>query len=261
MAEAKRTCRYCGREVGVTEWQCPACGKALVAQLHINKEKPAKPTQNTSGPGLIVVGLLIAIFVFLAYQSWVYPNMMVDVEVGEVEVCVGTGERRVKYIERKKVRRKEAQLPRNSVRELYINCESGSKVASVSSDALAEVSDISDAARQRTSATEQDDLAATPDRGGERPPAAAADLPYEPLDLNMTNEAVVSAWGAPLKVEYMVKGSVEVERWYYGDPLYGLLIFERYVDFKNGRVIGFHTDTELTNLYEQVLAERREGVF
>lgn len=261
MAKAKRTCHYCGREVGVTEWSCPACGKALVARLHMRNE-PVEKRRQSGGPlGLIVVGALLAVFAYLAYHSWILPNTMVEVMAGEVVICRDTGEKRINYKERKMVRRKNADLPRNSMREIYIDCDTGDRTAEAPAAEQNRQPDSEAEAGRRPAARSQSDLAAAAEISGERHPAAVANLPYEPLELNMTTEAVVSAWGEPLKVEYMVRGTTEIERWYYGDPLYSLLIFERYVDFKNGRVAGFHTDRELNNLYEQVMAERRQGSF
>ncbi len=75
----------------------------------------------------------------------------------------------------------------------------------------------------------------------------------------MNYEQVVSAIGEPLGKDIMSKGAKMLERWRYGDPLYGIPI-ARYVIFSHGELVEYYEFPELVKLYGKVVEDRSGSV-
>ncbi len=75
----------------------------------------------------------------------------------------------------------------------------------------------------------------------------------------MNYEQVVSAIGEPVAKDIISKGAKILERWRYGDPLYGIPI-GRYVVFSHGELVEFYEFPELVRLYGIVVEDRASSV-
>ena len=80
------------------------------------------------------------------------------------------------------------------------------------------------------------------------------------LAKGMTREQVVAAWGVPLEIQYVVKNGILLERFYFGDPMYGLYITGRHADFKGEILVDYSTNGKLDALYERAAAKRRAAL-
>jgi len=71
----------------------------------------------------------------------------------------------------------------------------------------------------------------------------------------MNYEQVVAAIGEPVAKDIISKGAKMLERWRYGDPLYGIPI-GRYVMFSHGELVEYYEFPELVRLYGKVVEDR-----
>lgn len=75
----------------------------------------------------------------------------------------------------------------------------------------------------------------------------------------MNYEQVISAIGEPVHKDIMAKGAKILERWRYGDPLYGIPI-NRYAVFSHGELVEFYEFPELVKLHGKIVEARAGSV-
>lgn len=224
-------CPRCKELIPGGRGRCPSCGGSPVYLLeigHAPKNVEAPPLQN------FVIILLSVIIVALGFALIVQPNLPVNVSRNVEVVCSVSGKQVEMKTETTKVRRKDAGAYETYVRQT-VECE-----GDVAEGFGVKNGDI---------VISRDNFAVQTGKG------YGDDVAY--IRKDMTHSQVLSLWGEPLAVEKLMFDDHNVERWVYGDPLYGIRITGRYVDFDGDTVGQLFLEKEMFNLYQDVVAERR----
>jgi hypothetical protein len=59
------------------------------------------------------------------------------------------------------------------------------------------------------------------------------------LAIGMTKQQVVAVWGHHKKEDHFTHNGLRIERWYFGDPVYDLVVMDRFADFMDGKLVDF----------------------
>lgn len=187
-----------------------------------------------------IIVLSSALF-FIVYIRFIRPNMTVTVQTGSRKFCPVNKTYYDERIEEKKVPRKNKELYR------------------IKTTKACPPSLIRDSAIVDLEALGKDEKAKiTLERRPDWKPSAAWFAAHGKPAIGMTKRQVISAWGEPLYTEYLYKGGGIIERLYFGDPLYGMFVSNRYADFKKDALVNFSTNAELEKLYVKIMKQRRE---
>lgn len=184
----------------------------------------------------MVIIALSVLLVAVVFRFIVYPNLPVVVEQTVVSVCSDTGKIHEENVVSRKVPRNQSGSLEIYTKKMVICDEAGGE-------------DNNDVLLIKDIVIKRDSAAGTVGSG------YGDDIAY--IKKDMTHSQVLTSWGEPLAVEKMVISDKRVERWVYGDPLYGIKITGRYVDFHGDTVGQLSLEKEMLSLYENVIAERR----
>lgn len=201
-------------------------------QYYLEKYDPERKKRILLSIFAIIV-LSSALF-FIVYIRFIRPNMTVTVQTGSRKFCPVNKTYYDERIEEKKVPRKDKELYRIKTTKacppwIILGKDEKAKIT----------------------------LERRPDWKPSAAWFAAIGNNGKPA-IGITKRQVISAWGEPLYTEYLFKGGGVVERLYFGDPLYGLFVSNRYADFKKDALVNFSTNAELEKLYVKIMKQRRE---
>lgn len=211
---------------------CPTCGGPPVYLLH--GIKPQEAANNPWAQNAIIAALVVILAVILARV--VYPNLPVKVERTEITACAGSNQEISRLVYTDVITRKRLDGYQNESTR-YVECDSPGVSKSTATAKVVVNSGQSDNPGDPTGWSDE--------------------LPE--IRKGMSHSQVMSAWGEPIAIERIVTGDNRVERWLYGDPLYGIKITDRYVDFTGDGVARAFYSNGLSRLHKKVIEERRSG--
>lgn len=225
-------CPKCKELIPDGRGRCPTCGGSPVYLLEIGR--PPEKKVDTSIQNMAIIALSV-LLVVVGFRFVLYPNLPVVVEQTIVSVCSESD----KIVEEKIISHKTT---RNQASNFQVYTRKMVDCNEDSSDNYDSLS-TNDIEIKRDSAVKP--------RGS----GYGDDIAY--IKKDMTHSQVLTSWGEPLAVEKMEINDKRVERWVYGDPLYGIRVTSRYVDFHGDAVGELYLEREMLELYENVIAERR----
>ena len=237
-------CATCNKTFPVEMERCPYCR----TRNALSRRAGAAAGVFGSPVALLVIIVLVGILFFVVYRYFFAGNIEVPVETGYKKHCPIDGEDYDVRIDIQLVPRTEAHLYRVVVEE---KCPPEVVLGSVKPK-LRDLNGIVDLGKLGLDEKEVKRKGSDPDWD----PVAEWLASNGRLAVGMTKGQVRATWGEPLGEEFYAKNRKLHERWYYGDPLYGILI-SRYVDFYEGEVADFMDNELLRILYNEIKLERK----
>ncbi|MFA6448093.1 MAG: hypothetical protein WCX65_01375 [bacterium] len=231
MTRIARPCTKCYRTIPADRTRCPWCGD----------RSGEKERAFSHADERLAYALLIIMFFGLAaggywhryyYKKFVYPNEMVPVKTGSFKRCPVNG---IDY----DLKIETIAVPRSDEGKYSVK-----KIESCPPEVF--LRPVNPGIKDMRNKLVDVELL----RNDERARAVKRIYPNmnrvsawyvgrRILALGMNKQQVLIVLGRPTSEEYFARDGKRVERWGYGDPVYGLAVSNRYADFQDGKLAAF----------------------
>ncbi len=210
---------------------------------------PKKSFLSTVEPFIdrLIIMILSAVLVMMLYNSWVKPLVIDGIRSGNLKVCRDPG----------KPGAPPPSLPGYSLYAPVL--EKMCATAHALKQGVKNQTGVSTGAPGATNPPPSEEMQSLYEQERNWRKMAAWYISHKELARNMSPEMVTSSWGRPTARVSVMKNGSAIERWEYGDPLYGIPLTDRHADFQDGGLTYFSTNKILDDLYLDILNERGEA--
>lgn len=240
MSGILRPCPRCYHTMPADRVSCPRCGCLAQPSLEEKKHHAVEILYK-----VIVILCVVAAGVLLVvrdyqykkldyYYKYIYPvkvymNEKVPVRIGSYKHCPINGENYDMRVRTIKVPRKKKGLYRVKV---YKMC----RPEVFAGRRLSSLSDLNNKLLDRSKITGDRRTEMIKKLYPEMSWQASWYMARGRLAVGMSRDEVLMTWGEPAEKLYFERNGINIERWRYKDPVYGLEVTNRYADFESNEL-------------------------